>query len=670
MKNRLLALLLCLAMMVSVLACFTACSQSEDDNTAEDILSKNDEAKTLTMWVVTENQKTDVDENGNPCFSKNVQKAMDEIEKEFTKLTKSAYKTNVDIIFLTEDEYYTELELAMTASTNVDELFDKAERALSFYLDVMNEKINNGQIPHMNKEELATQFYVDYPEYWAYRSEMRYADSSDTSSSDEDKTVLNEYGVPELKYPETEENQVDIIYISGRDKFIKYVDNEWLASLDEELTASTISSYVSPALLGGIKYQGSTYAIPNNIAIGEYTYMLVDKELYDNSSSSYEIDEDSNIIDCKDFLHYVTSSEQYSDVLPIASDFNETMSLFTWYWNIGYEEQVDSLGNTKYSYPIGDGSIFSMFGALYGNPKNATRGKLSLGFNNLLCNEEYQNILKTLKGYEYSGYYGTPVEGQRVAVSYLKGGYEIKREATENGGVYTDENGREYYVSIVKYPEVGEDELYGNMFAVCSATDSVYHCMKIIEYINTNSTARNLLQYGIEGEHYQIKSDGTLERIALDVNEQDESQKEYYLMDIQKTGNCFIAYPEEGLSADYWEDAKIQNGEAVVNPLLGFDFSTMLEDEDSRMKQSELENVLSANKWISELIDGAENSVQLEAIIETLASKLSSETATIGGYYISISKYMNTAYESESGYDFSPSTVYYKWMVENGYLPA
>ena len=126
MKKKLMALVLCLVMLISMFTCFTACSQEEDDDVASDIYSQTDGAKTLTMWVVTENKKLSRDENGELCFSADVQKAMDAVEAAFTKETKKNYKVNVDMVFLTQEEYYRKLETAIAANTNVDELIDNA----------------------------------------------------------------------------------------------------------------------------------------------------------------------------------------------------------------------------------------------------------------------------------------------------------------------------------------------------------------------------------------------------------------------------------------------------------------------------------------------------------------------------------------------------------------
>ena len=103
--------------------------------------------------------------------------------------------------------------------------------------------------------------------------------------------------------------------------------------------------------------------------------------------------------------------------------------------------------------------------------------------------------------------------------------------------------------------------------------------MEVISLINTNAEARNILQYGVEGVDYYIE-DGVLNRTNT-----------LYSMKIERTGNCFIAHPEEGLPENYWENAKNQNNDALINPLLGFDMNKVLNDrntEDPKKLYNEL----------------------------------------------------------------------------------
>lgn len=680
MKKKLLALVLCFAVLISAVASLSACSSNEDKSEAAAV--KSDGAKTITMWVVTENEKNSTDENGDPCFSPEVQEAMDKVEKAFSKVTKSKFKTNVDIRFLTAEEYYGKLESAISYSADRDSNVERAQRALKHYIKVMQEKIDNNEIVSMDEEEITERFYIDYPEYWEFREGGKYISNADNkTSAKDDEYIINDLGVPEIKYPDAGENQVDIFYlsgdniwkdendptsVSGYDRFMSYIKKGWLADLDENLdgVGANIKTFVSPVILNGTKHLGVTYAIPNNTVIGEYTYMLIDKETYDKFGYGKGFNSSVTLLDCESYLSDIAGGD--TGLVPIDSTFEETMSHFVWYWDVTRQE-----GDEGITYPFNkNGDSFSIFGSLLNDPANNGRGNIELGFNNILTDTGYQNVLKTLKSYDINGYYGNCEDDERAAISYITGGYGIKKSAENNSGVYTID-GHEYYVSVVKYPEIEENDLYGNMFAICSASKNSYACMEVLTALNTESQLRNILQYGIlpnpdtyEKGHYNIDEDtGVLRRIALN------DAGEYYSMDINKTGNCFVAHPEEGLPENYWDDFKKQNGEAIIDPLLGFDFKEQLEDTGATgFNVTDLNKIASVSASVYASISGARSVDDLKIIISELAA-WAEEGYAIDELGIDMSKYANKEYEL-MGDEHSMYAVYYSWLSKNGYAPA
>ena len=161
-----------------------------------------------------------------------------------------------------------------------------------------------------------------------------------------------------------------------------------------------------------------------------------------------------------------------------------------------------------------------------------------------------------------------------------------------------------------------------------------------------------------------------------------------YMMDINKTGNCFIAYPEEGFPADYWEDAKAQNNDAVIDPLTGFDFDERLAEYSSSL---DVKQIGYCKKLSSEVYDIINDS---EMTYEMLKSRLEEFAVTYNGAdvtytfdgdtnptQIRLSKLTNKEYDVSTGLGTieepemdldgeSPYTVYYKWLVAYGYLPT
>ena len=219
-----------------------------------------------------------------------------------------------------------------------------------------------------------------------------------------------------------------------------------------------------------------------------------------------------------------------------------------------------------------------------------------------------------------------------------------------------------------------EYSLYGNMFAVSANTKYAEACMEVITLINTNAEARNILQYGIEGVNYIIdENTGVLHRL-----------NDSYMMDIIKTGNCYIAHPEEGLPADYWENAKIQSNETLIDPLLGFDLDGRLAEYGYILDNDQLDW---ASQWAQrklEDIEKCDNYDDLYALVENLGVAMNNKMIDVTvtnekgeeeAAIINMAKLTNNAYDSSTGADGeqdpngeSPYTIYYTWLVELGYL--
>lgn len=780
MNKRLVCLTLSILMLLTCV--FVGCTPTSTDSEEDD--STDNSAKTITMWVVTEDETTD--------------EAKELVNEAFTKITKAKFKTNVVIQFCTEDEYYEKLEGAIEAAQYEIELEAQCAKELRKYL-----KAHKGE--GKDNAQLTKEFYDAHPEYQKFQKVE--ADEDEEAPETEEETIVNDFGITEIKYPDPKENQVDIFYLSGYDKYMDYYEKEYLSSLSEELSTSSkkLNTYISTSLLNGVQIEGGVYAIPNNVPIGEYTYMMIDKELFDTYYQ--KIDKIGNVLDLDTFLNDVKNyngdktPDDEGYVVPLASTYAECMKMLCWYWDLSYTDQsvyemyfdektgrnyvvqkqytvtiettdsqnntpkkeetrytalvepnvlyktndagqfVDADGNVlnyryetdpekgwiynektdKYEYSVnGKGALylvdengdavtaendkrvvidaetktdsdgntrptyyysydadaeFSILGTMMKDAAQRTRGGINLGFNALFTNTEYHELFATLKNYEYEEYYGEVKEGQRAAVSFMKGDARIK-EIYEKDGVYVGEDGKEYYVVIAEYPEATEEELYGNMFAVYANSNYLSQSMKVITCLNTNKEMRDLLQYGIEGQHYERNEDGTVKLLS-------NEQYGIYRMDLEKTGNCFIATPTEELGADAWTYAKMQNNDSLINPLLGFDFNLATADSDYSLDVALIDHIKELNAEALALIEECTNKADLMALMSDTSDGLIRKHSASAGDS-KLNKATNSAYDPEqplgpevpdqspdtSG--SSPYTVYQTWLTTYGYayVPA
>lgn len=593
MKKRLFCMLLCLILVLPMV--LSACSEEEEGADVSEDLG----AQTITMRMVTERRvcNTDaeleaylVNECGNDKDSEKYKEMLlvkanyDKVEKEFSKITKSKYNVNVDFIFYTWDEYRGEdsekrIENTMDKFALEEVNKARAKRALDKYVADFKAAFPEDTFPAKAIGENFLKFFPEYAPYIDLETVFEEEDDEEDKVAEDQYMVNPDTGIKELVYPDADENQLDIIYVSGYDMYNRFVENDWILPLDEHIktTGKELRTQIHSTLLNGVKKDGITYAIPNNIQMGEYTYMLIDQKLFDQYYYIGQNHPDhttvKNVLDVSDFLEDI--SENHPEIIPLDYSFKECMDLFVWYWNI--DAVADENGNYKYS--VNKNNDFSLLGTVYDDPSKVGRGEIELGFNYLFADEKYQEIFFALKDYEFKDYYRRENETRvSSAVKFVEGDYSIQSEAKKNDGVYTDENGNTYYPYVVKYPVADEDALFGNMYAISSNSKHIKACMDVITLINTNSEARNILQYGIEGEDYTIDENGILSRKKDVLNSKGEviEHGTYYQMKIERTGNCFIAHPEEGMPADFWENSKEQNNDTVVDPLLGFDFNQQL----------------------------------------------------------------------------------------------
>lgn len=539
MTKRLISLMLAVLMLLVV---FTSCGD-DGDAIDETVNEASRYTSTINMWLITESdlvekasqllmdgydpdnfvgEKLKARTDAEKAVVANLSDAeklaweqLDDISEALNKITKKQFKTQVNLRCVTEDEYYQTVEKA----------------------------------------------FVDYKKEL---DDKRYEQEEDVQK---EETVLNEYGIAELKYPKASAAQVDILFVGDIVKYRQYADNENIAPLDEmiENSAVKLSYYISDLLLKSAMYNGEIFGVPNNHTIGEYTYIAINEKMANNYLTTPEKLGNSVFTnEAYRFLEYVyEASQSVSDpdqkVYPIYSETGKVDLNMLHYWTF----DPDS-GNATY---IQSPETFSLFGGFY--TANSAQGSL-VRCANLLASQEYSTNLQRKLRYENTENYITTNPEHDSAVRIVKGDYTVKADLELQG----------YKVFVAEQPRVTDDDVFTSMFAVGKNTRDEERAMEIITYLNTNAEMRNLLQYGIEGKNYELKTvtgeDGE-ERVYAQALENNT-----YVMDITKTGNMFVAYPNAAESnvekgeygVMHWEIGKMQNLDAATYPTVGLYFST------------------------------------------------------------------------------------------------
>ena len=285
----------------------------------------------------------------------------------------------------------------------------------------------------------------------------------------------------------------------------------------------------------------------------------------------------------------------YEGISPIYSANGEVdfEMLHYWYFNEAYEQAP---------------STFSLFGGFY--TASSTPAE-TLVYRNVFTLPVYTEALETKVYYENTADYITNDASAPSAARVVKGTASDKAALEAQG----------YTVLTVAAPRIADEDVFDSMFAIGAITRDKSRNLEIIAMLNTEPEIRNLLQYGIEGVNYTLKTVHDAQGNELGVYAEMKADNAY-VMDIAKTGNMFVAYPNAATSdfanGQYgigaWDDAKKQNLDATLYPTLGLNFSPdyeldvngvrMMSAVSAQFNVMVMANITSTER-VAELRDGA-----------------------------------------------------------------
>lgn len=550
--------IVCLVLTVlMVLPLLVGCSKQ---GTIENI---NEEASrytsTLNVWLITESQLvadaskvilsgitpkreinnllTDAEKavlNGMSAEQKEAWYQVYEISEAVNKLTKAKYKTQLNLVYHTENDYYAAVEAAFTEH---------------------KKNIDAGNFTVENKTE---------------------------------ETILNEFGIPELKYPAVNGYQVDILFIGGQEKYFEYAGNNWLTDMRDHLEDSAVKlkSYINGEYLAAAALDGMIYALPNNRGIGEYVYLLADKDLMDEYNSNLT---GATLYDTefKEYLDYIYEKYDGSEkIYPIYTDNADgKIDLdYAHYWSFDLDEIPGVV--------VQKNDRFSIFG-------DSSTNKTVLDTGNLLSDATYMKALANKTHYEKSAGYVTTDPEQKAAVRVVTGGWELKQQYEAEG----------YEVMVMQYPRLTDEALYSSMFGVGKYSVSAVRSSEILTFLNTNAEARNILQYGVEGKNYTLQ---TVELEGEVYTYVEEMKNNLYKMDVNKTGNVFLTYPNSADSVLRWEYEQQQNLDMIMHPTLALNFSPSY-----KLDEKSVRVMAAVSAKLAEAIDAMTTAEEVEALYLT-----------------------------------------------------
>ena len=505
MFKRIISLGLCLVMLAGTLL-FAGCSGNE--TTTGSVVNTEDLPATINLVGITEKTTT--------------AEAIEFVEAALNKITKTRFKTKVELTLVTADEYIDLIE------SRIAEADQEATRlvAIGKYNSLAQKEANKAQRLLASQSKKTSK--------WTKQATAVIASTLSTGEVySAEETTVYEDGKIETLYPAAV-SPIDIIMIDGKEMYDYLNEKDYLLSIEKRLESefTKFRQYIYPTFFDQLKViTGDINAIPNNNLLAEYTYLVVEKELADKYE--FNIDEVDNYADLEAYLETIKANE---DVAPLATE-PEALGIYKYFDN---DIAVGTYYDPIYGYNTAEGTDFIV--------------------QNLLSIPQYQQHVELMQSFKENGYI---VEGaENYAVNVIKGNALVETEY-----------GDDYYVKALQYPFVEMEAIFDGMLAVSSYTSSDTRALEVIELLNTDPEAKNIFQYGIaydgdNGEYANYRVNNVENEYGAVIGHTIERLNDTYVMDNRLTGNVYMGYPEEGQVFDLWEYYKQTNLDSNLAPFM------------------------------------------------------------------------------------------------------
>ena len=210
----------------------------------------------------------------------------------------------------------------------------------------------------------------------------------------------------------------------------------------------------------------------------------------------------------------------------------------------------------------------------YFNPENPSEPLAKYGnvFVNKFATEEFKAYADQMREYYQKGYIDpecansqTSTETRKahqLEASYLIGcqsyAYGYEAQASQERGVHVE------FVPC-EDPYIDTISSRGAMMAISTASKNPERAMMFLNLLNTDPYLMTLLEYGVEGIHYNLNDDGCV--VFTD-------KRADYTPWRNGMGNITILPPQEGEGVGYVERFKEYYGSSHMLPTTGFTFDT------------------------------------------------------------------------------------------------
>lgn len=311
-----------------------------------------------------------------------------------------------------------------------------------------------------------------------------------------------------------------------------YLENEGKEMFDK----------TDPRFWEAAKVSGKTYGVPHEKEIGSSPMWVFTKEYVDKYNIPYE--EIHTLEELEPWLQLIKEKEP--DVVPMYL-------------------------TKDYTAPTYMDKIQDPVGIEYGDD--------TLTVKNIFETDRMKETLNTMRKYYMAGY----INKDAATASDDK---SVKRFVTKGDGqpyaelIWGKDLGYEVVATEIMDTQITNASARGAMTAINKNTEHPEKAMEFLNLLNTDEYLRNLINYGIEGVHYEKVAPSEEELTA--VAERDyiydtkiqlnEETKKDYSVPYWVQGGLFNTYVLDSEPLDKWATFKEFNDSSEEAPSFGFDF--------------------------------------------------------------------------------------------------
>jgi len=230
---------------------------------------------------------------------------------------------------------------------------------------------------------------------------------------------------------------------------------------------------------------------------------------------------------------------------------------------LGYSAQGSGLASMYFSFSVdtlGDG-----FGVLMDYGKE-------LKVVNLYETQEYVDFINTMRDWYTKGYImkdiATAKEDQHTLMKAEK---MYAYFSPGKPGIAEQESAQNGYECLAielspGFSKTSNVSIF--QWVVPNACEAPEKAVQLLNLMYTDPRVVNLMSWGIEGKHYEKKTDGTI-GFPEGLNDQSSG---WFLNTPWMFGNGFLAHVWEGNDVDLWDQTEKFNNEAIISKAMGFTY--------------------------------------------------------------------------------------------------